>query len=272
MTSRGRIGLVVGVVILAILLGLPFFAGTKTYPLAVVQGNSMYPKLQNGALVLFAAPSGPIQNGSIIVFVQGSTGVSALDAFLKPIVIHRVVSVGQEPNGLTDYQTKGDDNQQPDPFITDSTSVLGVPVLVIPLAGLPVLFLQSSYGMVTVIALLCIFFFSSFDTKEAAENEKKRFIAVFARQSLNGKMSMSQFERLKLAVEYYDDMPTAMLTDPVLLSAIDWMKAGGLSTNWKEEKVSCPTCNTESLRISNDGRFFLVCPGCSERRPSPSES
>lgn len=253
--------------LLVTLAALPFIAGTTTYPVAIVQGNSMYPKLQNGELIFFTAPRGQIANGSIIVFVQGSSGIPALDSFLKPVVIHRVVGVGQEANGVTYYDTKGDNNLSPDPFVTDSTSVLGVPAVTIPYVGLPILFLQSPYGLIAAVSLVCIVLLSGVDTKLADGDERKRLTAVFARHSLNGQISPSQFERLKLAVEYYEDLPVEMLTDPTVLSVVDWLKERGLEVHWKEEEAQCPTCSAPSFKIVSGSKFFLICPRCSDWRP-----
>jgi signal peptidase I len=253
--------------VLVFLLALPLVAGTKTYPVAVVQGNSMYPKLQNGELVFFTAPRGPIANGTIIVFIQSASGVPSLDSFLKPVVIHRVVGIGQEPNGVTYYQTKGDNNLSPDPFVTDSTNVLGVPAVTIPYVGLPILFLQTPYGLVAAISLVCFFFLTSVDTKLEKDDERKRLVAVFARYSLNGKISASQFERLRLAVDYFEDIPIEMLNDPTMVSIVDWLKEDGLESGWKEEETPCPTCGTPSFRIVSGSKFFVVCPKCSGWRP-----
>jgi len=265
-SRRRRIVFVLGAALFLTLIALPFVAGTGTYPIAIVQGNSMYPKLQNGELVFFTAPRGPIQNGTVIVFVQGGTGVGALDSILKPVVIHRVVSVGREPTGTADYQTKGDNNLAVDPFVTDAGSVLGVPAVTIPYVGLPILFLQTPYGMVAVVSLVCFFFLSSVDTKMEEEEEKKRLIAVFARYSLNGTISQSQFERLRLSVEFFDEMPIDLMEDPTIVSVIDWLKEGSLETDWKEEQLPCPTCGTASFRIVSGSKFFLVCPRCSARQ------
>jgi signal peptidase I len=266
-TRKRRILLVVSLALLLTLFALPFIAGTSTYPVAIVQGNSMYPKLQNGELVLFTAPRAPIANGTIIVFVQSASGVPALDSFLKPILIHRVVGVGQEPTGMTYYQTKGDNNIATDPFVTDSSNVLGVPVLAIPYVGLPILFLQTPYGLVAAVALVCIYFLSGVDTKIEEEDERKRLIAVFARYSLNGRISPSQFERLKLSVEFFQEMPVDLLDDPTVISVIDWLKEGNLRQEWKEEQIPCPTCGASSFRIVSGSRFFLICPTCSNWRP-----
>jgi len=244
---------------------LPFIARTGTYPLAVVDGNSMYPNLKNGDLVFFTAPSAPIQNGSIIVFVPQRSGVPAFDSVLQQVVIHRVIGTGLEPNGVTYYQTKGDNNEAPDPFVTDAPNVLGVPAVVVPYAGFPVIFAKSSYGMVTIVAFVSLWFFTGIDSKLEENEEKKRFIAVFARQALNGAISAGQFERLKLAVDYYDEMPIELLRDPTILSTVDWLKGGGLSRGWKEESQACPACGSEGVSVIAGDKTLFVCPRCSER-------
>ncbi len=261
--------LVIAVALIAIFAVLPVVAGTKTYPVAIVDGNSMYPILHSGDLVFFTYPTSSIKNGTIIVFVQGGTGVNALDSLLKPVVIHRVIAIGTEPDGMPYYQTKGDNNIAPDPFVTDQSNVLGVPLLVIPYAGMPIQFLQTPFGMVTVSALATLYFLSGIDTKMEESDEKKRLVASFARHSLNGEISAKQFERLKLAVEYFDDISPDLLTDPTMLSTIDWLKRGGLSEKWKEELVPCPDCNAKSFCIVSGDKSLLICPNCSEnRRPS----
>jgi len=273
--SRARIFLVIGATLLVLAIALPFLARTSTYPLAVVEGNSMYPSLQNGDLVLFAAPSTPIQNGTIIVFVQQRSGVAVFDSILQQVLIHRVTGTGVEPNGVTYYQTKGDNNQELDPFVTDAPKVLGVPAVVIPFAGYPVIFAKSAYGMVSIVAFVSLWFFTGIDSKLEEDEEKKRFIAVFARHSLNGDISAAQFERLKLAVEYYDEMPIELLRDPTILSTVDWLRGGGLSKRWKEESQICPACGSEGVGVISGDKTLFVCPSCSEwrnRRGSVSTS
>jgi len=255
-----------GIALLTMAVSLPFLARTNSYPVAVVDGNSMYPTLQNGDLVFFTAPSGPIQNGTIVVLVQQRSGVPAFDSILQQVLIHRVIGVGQEPDGGPYYQTKGDNNQAPDPFVTDASNVLGVPALVIPFAGFPLLFAKSSYGMVTIVAMISLWFFSGIDSKLEEGEEKKRFVAVFARHALNGEIAPEQFERLKLAVEYYDVMPIELLKDPTVLSTVDWLKGRGLEKDWKEDPQLCPQCGSSSFSITAGDKTLLVCPICSDRQ------
>ena len=260
-----RFALALGVSLFVLAVALPFAARTSTYPLAVVDGNSMYPNLHYGDLVLFAAPTGPISNGTIIVFVQQRSGIPAFDSVLQQVVIHRVIGIGLEPNGVTDYKTKGDNNLEADPFVTDAPNVLGVPVVVIPYAGFPVIFAKSPYGMVTITAMVSLWFFTGIDSKLEEGEEKKKLVAVFARYSLNGDISAAQFERLKLAVEYYEDMPIDLLKDPTILSTVDWLNGGGLRRDWKEEPQTCPQCGGNAFTIIAGDKTLLVCPRCSER-------
>ena len=268
--SRNRVFALAAAVAMVTLASLPLFEGTKSYPIAIVDGNSMYPALHNGDLVIFGTPPATISNGSIIVFVQGSTGFSSLDSLLKPIVIHRVVGKGAEPNGMPYYQTKGDNNQAADPFVTDQSNVLGVPNLVVPYAGWPVLFLKTPYGMVAFTALVTVFIISGLETRVMDDEDKRRLLAIFARHSLNGEMTARDFERVKLAVEYFEDIPTELLRDPTMISAVDWLKKGALRGKWKETRAFCPTCNAAAFMIVSGDNSFLVCPECGFARPPRS--
>jgi signal peptidase I len=262
--------LIIGISIIVILVEVPFIAGTSAYPLAIVNGNSMYPNLHNGDLVFFRSSPDPIKNGTVIVFIQSETGVGVLDSLLKPIVIHRIIGIGHEPSGMIYYQTKGDNNIGPDPFVTDENNVLGVPVFVIPYAGLPFQFLQTAFGMVTISAIATLYFLSGIDSKMEQATEKKRLVALFAGHSLNGEISPRQFEKLQLAVEFYDDVSLDLLSDHAMISTIDWLRAGGLSTKWKEERVPCPDCKTSSFCIMSGDHSFLICPGCSNKASGQS--
>jgi len=252
------IAIIVPVVVLA---SLPLIAKTSTYPIAVVNGSSMVPALHNGDLVFYTAPHGPVKNGTIIVFIQGETGVNSLDSLLKPIVIHRVVGFGYEPDGSLYYETKGDNNAGTDPFATPASSILGVDSASVPYAGLPIQFLQSTYGMITVVAAMSLFFFSGVDTRTWEENERKRLITAFAKHSLDGSIPLDQFEKLKMIVEC-SDIPEELLKDTNLLSLAQWLREGGLGENWTEETEPCPKCEASAYHIIGTNESFLVCPQC----------
>jgi hypothetical protein len=160
------------------------------------------------------------------------------------------------------YQTKGDNNQGLDPFVTDQSGVLGVPNVVVPYAGWPVLFLKTAYGLVAFAALVTIFIVSGLETKVIDEEDKRRLLAVFATHSLNGELTARVFERVKLAIEYYEDIPTEKLKDLTMISAVDWLKKGGLHGKWKEVHTLCPVCDGYAFTIVRGDDSFLLCPEC----------
>ena len=246
---------------LAMMASLPLFAHTSTYPVAIVEGNSMYPALHNGDLVYYAAPRGPVKNGTVIVFIEGETGVSSIDALLKPIVIHRVVGFGYQPDGSLYYETKGDNNAQPDPFVAPASSILGIETFSIAYLGLPIQFFKSAYGMLTVVSVLSLYYFSEVDTRTWLEDERKRLLTVFAKHSLDGGLGPEQFERLKMVVEC-SDLPAELLKDTSLGPMAQWLREGGLAEKWREEVSPCPKCGNSSCQIVGEAESFLVCPNC----------
>ena len=70
--TKTKIEILILVVVASIVIFLPLYARTGTYPLAIINGNSMYPHLQNGDLVYYSATNVEnIPNGTVIVFVSG---------------------------------------------------------------------------------------------------------------------------------------------------------------------------------------------------------
>ena len=240
---------------------LPLFAHTSTYPVAIVDGNSMYPALHNGDVVYYAAPRGPLANGTIIIFIQGETGVSSIDSLLKPILIHRIIGFGYQSDGSLYYETKGDNNAQPDPFVTSTSSVLGVETASIPFLGLPIQFFKTAYGMLTIVSAISLYFFSGVDTRNWLEDQKNRLLSVFAKHSLDGSIGAEQFDRLKLVVECAD-IPEDSLKDTTLVSLSKWLRTGGLEEDWKEETATCPKCGNPSYNIVSGEGSLVVCPTC----------
>ena len=117
--TKKKLELLLLVVVGLIIILLPVYARTGSYPLVIVDGNSMYPTLQNGDVVYYhaATNNANIPNGTIIVFVQGETGISILDGMVRPVVIHRIVGQITQSDGQVCYTTKGDNNNVNDPFL-----------------------------------------------------------------------------------------------------------------------------------------------------------
>jgi signal peptidase I len=263
--DRTRFAIVLTATAILLLTLLPFYMGTVTYPLAIVEGNSMYPDLQNGDLVLFHAPINPnaISNGTIIVFVQSDTGVSALDSLTKPIVIHRVIGTVIQSDGTVDYQTKGDNNLVQDPALVPASHVIGTPALIIPKVGLLFLFIQSPQGLVAAVGMITILYLAKYEGDSKEEKKKEAFLAALARMSLNNELTENLFKKLELAVKYVGELEINELTDRSVVALVDWLKRGGLNHGWKLEELKCSECGSKAHAFeSKNNLLLIICPSC----------
>lgn len=262
--TRKRVEVFFLVVVFLIVIFLPLYARTESYPLAIVSGNSMYPTLQNGDLVFYKATNTQdIPNGTIIVFVQGGTSDPLLDGLVRPVLIHRVIGEVIQSDGTVCYQTKGDNNQANDPFLTKSDQVLGVAVLVIPKVGLLVLFLQSPQGLIATIGIISLAYLSMQDMTRKEEKKKDKFLGALAKKVLSGDLSKEQFEKFELAVKYFDDIERSDLEDPNALALADWLKNGGLDQNWKIKTVICPKCSGIAIELEGEKtNSLIICRQC----------
>jgi signal peptidase I len=258
---------------LILLIVPPLMLGTRTYPFIVVDGSSMNPTFLNGDILLYRGVSpSQITNGTIIAYMPTDTGLPALDYLVMPIVVHRVIGIVVQPDGTVYYRTKGDNNQFDDPSLVRSSQVLGTPVTDVPLAGLLVLFLKSPQGLVFIIGAAVFLYIAKYDKERGKEKNKKELLAILARMSLNGEMTLKQFEEFKLAIEFGEELPPQFLKNPVHASLAEWMKSGGLTDDWKEEPAKCPNCLQAATMIKGSKDYFLLCPRCSERQEAPASS
>jgi signal peptidase len=270
-TKRRAIELGVMAAIVGVVVLLPVYTGTSNYPLAIVQGNSMYPTLHSGDLVIFGKPSqAQIANGTIIVFVQGDTGVSTLDSLVRPIVIHRIVGTVIQADGTVYYKTKGDNNQFVDPQLVQSNHVLGVPIRVIPEVGLLVLFVESPEGLVAIIGMVSLFYVGRYEVKLKEDNAKETFLGDLTKLMLEGDVSSETFRRLEPVVKYGRRIQLDGVDDELVMSLLAWLKAGGLDGKWKMENVDCPRCSSRATSfVTPQGKAFALCPSCSSSQASP---
>jgi len=192
------------IAIIAIIGIAPLYLKTQSYPIAIVEGSSMYPTLQNGDMVIFHGIPNPnsISNKTIIVFVQGDTGVSLLDTLTKPVVIHRVIGTVLQADGTVYYQTKGDNNGLADPSLTQANHVLGTPVVVIPKVGLFFIFIQSPQGLVATVGFLTLFYLSNYESKLLESKKKDKLLSQLSKKVTGGSMSMEEFRKFEMAVKY----------------------------------------------------------------------
>jgi len=252
------------VAVVAVLVFLPFLAGTKTYPIAIVQGNSMYPNLQNGDLVFFKQINPQyITNGTIIVFVQSDTGVTALDSLTKPVVIHRIVGSLIQGDGKVCYTTKGDNNKVNDASVVAADHVLGTPVLVIPKIGIVLVFLSSPQGLVATIGFITIFYLGSYETKLKEDELKETFLGELAKKMMNGELSEEVFKKFEFAVKYANNVKTEELNDSTTLAILGWLKKGSLEKRWKIKKTRCATCSGTTLTFESNKNSLVICSKCS---------
>jgi signal peptidase I len=259
---RRAIAITIAIAVMLAFVALPFYAGTSTYPITIVEGNSMYPALQNGDLVVFhAVTPHEIINGTIIVFVEGTTGVTLIDQLLRPVIIHRVVGSVVQADGTIDYQTKGDNNQQDDPGLTPSYDVMGTPILVIPKVGILLLFVQSPQGLVAIVACIALFYVSKSEEKMDEDRKKNKLLGALARASLNGELPLTLFARLEMAVKYHDDSQ-GELKDRHALGLVDWIERGGLDHAWTLKRVKCPKCGSNAISLEGTDEDLIVCQNC----------
>lgn len=256
-------------VVVLIVIILPLYARTKSYPLAIVSGNSMYPTLQNGDLVFYKATNAAdLRNGTIIVFVQGDTSEPLLDGLVRPVLIHRIVGEEIQSDGTVLYQTKGDNNQANDPFLTKPDQVLGVDALTVPKVGLVVLFLQSPQGLIATIGIISLAYLSVTDMKRREEKKKDQLLGALAKKVLSGELSNEQFEELELAVKYSDDIESSNLEDPSVLALVNWLKNGGLDQKWEMKTVICTKCSGTAIKLEGEKNNLLtICPKCYKVKP-----
>jgi signal peptidase len=268
--SRAR-KVLIGITLAALVgaLALPLFMGTQTYPLAVVEGTSMYPSLQNGDLVVFQGVSHPIlANGTVIVFVQGGTGFSSIDSLIRPVVIHRIVGVVVQADGSVSYRTKGDNNALDDPGLVPSGDIMGTSAVVIPKAGLLVMFAKSPQGLVAVVGLLSLFYLGGFEAKAKEEDKRKAFLGALAQMALNDEISNDLFRKYELAVTYVDGLKLEEPMDGRSLALVDWIKKGALDHEWKAKRMACPNCDSSATVFeSSNGLMFVACSSCARTRP-----
>jgi signal peptidase I len=224
----------------------------------------MYPNLQNGDLVFYKAiNSAHIANGTVIVLVQSGTDDSLLNNLIRPVVIHRIVDEVIQNDGTVCYQTKGDNNNDNDPFLTKPTQVLGVEALTIPKVGLLVLFLQSPQGLIATVGIISLAYLGFQDMKRKEDRKKDKFLGALAKKVISGDISKEQFEKIELTVKYYDEIESSTLEDPSLMALVAWLKDDGLDQKWKLTTAICTKCSGVAVEIEGEKPISItLCPQC----------
>ena len=241
------------------IIALPLVAGTKSYPLTVIEGNSMYPYLQNGDLVYYTKiDASNIPNGTLIVFTQSNTGMSLLDGLINPVVIHRVIDQVIQADGTAYYRTKGDNNELADSALVKQDHVLGSASSSIPKVGLILLFLKSPQGLITVIGFIVIGYLSIYEFNRRQEKKKNAFIGAVAQRALNGEISNELFKKIESIVKYADNLEENGLTDHDSFALAEWVKKDGIEQKWKIQTVKCNQSPSNAIKITGDKDWSIT--------------
>ncbi|MEM0271698.1 MAG: signal peptidase I [Thermoprotei archaeon] len=230
-----RVVLVLGVIVF-VLFGPPVLLGTSVYPVAVVSGNSMFPVLHNGDLVVFHhIDTQDIPNGTIIVFVEGGAPVGYLDFLVRPTVIHEVIGRVVNQYGRVYYETKGVNNPFPDPGLTPAQNVVGTPIVVIPYVGFLVFFFSSPEGLVALIGFLTVYYIESEERAKRKEKlNRARFLIPFVFLNRGGKLSNDALIELTYLAEHCDDLAKTELWNHVA----SWLSSN-LRKDWMYRVTTC---------------------------------
>jgi signal peptidase len=141
---------------LTVLFVVAFLTVKGTLPFMPIYGSSMEPTLTSGSLMMIS-PIDPknIKVGDIIVYNIPSMTREYYN--YPPTIAHRVVQVITSPS--LGYRTQGD-NTGPDPFTVRPEDIRGTVGSQIPYIGIPLLFFQSTQGMIfAIIALVLLALF-----------------------------------------------------------------------------------------------------------------
>jgi len=205
------------ILVATVLLGPPLLLGTTTYPVAVVNGDSMYPVLKNGDIVIFSLKNvnvNDIPNGTIIAFVQTETGIPIFASLTAHPVTHEIINRIVNQNGQVYYQTKGVNNIYPDPQLLPAKNILGIEVKVIPYLGYVLIFFSQPGGMVALIGIIVAAYVSTLERKMIIERTRRSFIAKISNLVDAGGLSGSEFLEMQRTVEYPNESKPS--TDPIL--------------------------------------------------------
>ena len=223
--------IVLGVALITV--GPPILLHTAVYPVAIVRGNSMFPVLQNGELVVFRGVGDPynIRNGTIIVFVEGDAPVNSLSYLVRPVVIHEVIGRIVNQYGRVYYETKGVNNPYPDPGLTPASNIVGTPVLEVPYAGFILLFFSSPEGLVALIGFLTVYTVEDYArTEELKRENRMRFLAPWSFIASQGGISEAALLRLSFLAQNSE-----MLANPLAA----WL-AQNIKRRWVFRVEECP--------------------------------
>jgi signal peptidase I len=145
---------------------LSFLAPRFGWGVDAVLSGSMEPQLKVGGLVI----TRPVESKDIEV---GDT-ITFYCPLNKGMTSHRVIAV--ESGTLSYFRTKGDANEDPDPFIVPVQNVAGKVCFHIPYLGFVIQFLKTPLGMLLTLGIpgLIIIALEIINIWRVFSEEKKR--------------------------------------------------------------------------------------------------
>ena len=197
-------GIIFIIALILILVVPPLALRTSTYPLAVVNGNSMYPLYKNGEMVIFSLNGvnvNDIPNGTDIVYIQTETGIPMFSAITAHPIAHQVIKRIVNQYGNVYYQTKGINNLYPDPLLVPANHVLGVVVNSEPYAGYPFMYASEPSGTVMIIGLIVIMYIGSVEKAFNRQKMRQKFIGELYKLVDEGKLTEKRFNEIKMVIE-----------------------------------------------------------------------
>ena len=140
--AAGYFGFVAAIVLMAIAASA-FIAPRFGWRADVVLTGSMEPALKVGSVVITRPlNSRSVNAGDVITFRSPLNG---------RLTTHRVISVESKPSFI--LRTKGDANEDPDPFVLGSRSVVGRVCFNVPHIGYAITFMKTRLGLLLTLFL-----------------------------------------------------------------------------------------------------------------------
>jgi signal peptidase I len=171
-----------------------------TLPFMPIFGNSMFPTLKSGSLLMIQ-PVNPanIKVGDIIVYNVPS---AVREYYNYPAVVsHRVIEIKTVPT--LGFRTKGD-NTGEDPFTIRPVDVRGTVGKQIPYLGLPLLFFQSQQGFIFIIialVLLTVFLYGGEMLRGGASIHRGLFAPVINEEKRSNRVLTRKIEATERKID-----------------------------------------------------------------------
>ena len=108
----------------------------------VIQSGSMEPTIMTGDM--------------IVDRTDRAFGVDTIITFKDPqghIITHRIIKIDKSDTGSLGFITKGDNNEDPDGYVTPPSNVLGTWWFTIPKFGYILVYARSFFGITVIVSL-----------------------------------------------------------------------------------------------------------------------